>query len=175
MKTRPVLVILITLVMGFVLGMLTSAQIRLHRLKPMRMFFSEEEFRAGFFKTIQPDEKQKAIIEQILNKYATRNSDLQSNFRKELNSNMKDMRKELDQNLTKDQIARLKEMDSRRMEMIRQGMYRHRNDSSRFRRDMRSRQLYRRPEPDDLGTPGGPPPMPVPPPPDNQSSTDSIY
>ena len=50
---------------GFVLGMLTSAQIRFNRLKPVRVFFSEERFREGFYKIIQPDEKQKAEINQL--------------------------------------------------------------------------------------------------------------
>ncbi len=109
-----------TLIIGFVLGMLTSAQMRYHRLKPVRVFFSEERFREGFYQAIQPDEQQKAKIELILDKYAKINSELQNNFRKELDASMKEFRKELDSNLTKEQIARLKEMDERRQEMIRQ-------------------------------------------------------
>ena len=70
MKTKSILVILVTLIIGFILGMLTSAQIRYHRLKPVRVFFSEERFREGFYKTIQPDEQQKAKIDQVLDKYA---------------------------------------------------------------------------------------------------------
>ncbi len=119
MKTRSILVILLTLVIGFILGMLTSAQIRYHSLNPVRMYFSEERFREGFYHTIQPNEQQKAKIDVILDKYAKINSDLRSNFRKELDASMKDFRKELDSNLTKDQLARLKDMDERRQEMIR--------------------------------------------------------
>jgi hypothetical protein len=132
MKAKPVLLVVIILVIGFILGMLTSAQIRIHRLKPVRVYFSEERFREGFFKTIQPDEKQKAEIEKILDKYAGFNSELQDNFRKELDSNMKELRKELDSKLTKEQLARLKEMDERRQEMIRQSRRIH-NDSSDYR------------------------------------------
>jgi hypothetical protein len=43
------------------------------------------------------------------------------------------MRKELDSNLTKDQIARLKEMDERRQEMMRQERERRKNDTVNFR------------------------------------------
>jgi hypothetical protein len=46
---------------------------------------------------------------------------------------MKDFRKELDLNLTKEQIARLKDMDDRRQKMIRESLKNHENDSSRFR------------------------------------------
>jgi hypothetical protein len=159
MKTRPLLVILITLIIGFVLGMLTSAQLRFHRLKPMRMFFSEERFREGFYKTVQPDEKQKVKIDLIIDKYAKKNSELQDDFRKELDSNFKDLRKELDQVLTKDQIARLRALDKRREEMIRQNMSRHKNDSTGFHRGM-GPGLNDRFGPGDSRMPDGPPPPP---------------
>jgi hypothetical protein len=119
MKAKPILLVLMTLLIGFVIGMLTSAQIRLNRLKPVRLYFSEERFREGFFKTIQPDEKQKAEIEKILDKYAKLNSELLNTFRKGTDTNIKELRKELASKLSKEQLARLKEMEERRMEMIR--------------------------------------------------------
>jgi hypothetical protein len=129
MKARLILVVLLTLIIGFILGMLTSAQIRYHRLKPVRVYFSEEKFRDGFYKTIQPEGEQKAKIDLILDKYAKINSELQNNFRRDLDASMKEFRKEVDLNLTKDQIARLKEMDERRQEMIRQNRRNHENDT----------------------------------------------
>jgi hypothetical protein len=129
MKAKPILLVVLTLVIGFVIGMLTSAQIRFNRLKPVRVYFSEDRFREGFFKIIQPDEKQKAVIDEIIKKYARINSELQGKFRKETDSNMKELRKELDSKLTKDQLARLKEMDERREKMIKEGR-KHRNDST---------------------------------------------
>jgi hypothetical protein len=137
MKTRPILLGIITLIIGFVIGMLTSAQLRLHRLRPVRMYFSEERFREGFYKTIQPDEAQKAKIDLILDKYGKLNSETQNNFRKELDSNVKAMRKELDLNLTKEQLARLKEMDEKRQEMMRQERKRRDNDTTGFKNDRR--------------------------------------
>jgi hypothetical protein len=159
MKTRPVLLGIITLIIGFVIGMLTSAQLRLHKLKPVRVYFSEERFREGFYKTIQPDEEQKAKIDLILNKYAKLNSELQGNFRKELDANFRAMRKELDSNLTKEQLARLKEMDERRQEMMRQERKKHENDTTRFgnnRRRYPDRSSSTAPGPDEP-----PPPPPV--------------
>jgi hypothetical protein len=169
MKTKPILLVVITLVIVFILGMLTSAQIRLHKLKPVRLYFSEERFREGFFKTIQPDEKQKAEIVQILDKYAKMNSELQNNLRKELDSNIKEMRKELDSKLTKEQLSRLKDMDERRQEMIRQNR-RNRNDSSNFR-NMRPGMHGGRSFRDDRQMPPGErPPLP---PPDTNKLPDS--
>ena len=159
MKAKPVLVIIGTLVLGFVLGMLTSAQLRFHRLKPVRMYSSEERFRDGFFKVIQPDEKQKASIEEVLDRYAKINSEIQGNFRKDLDESMNNMRKEIDSQLKKEQIARLREMDERRKEMIRQN----RNMKDTLRRGEHGRygnrsQYQGRPRPDGSGRPPQPPP-----------------
>lgn len=167
MKTRTILLGIITLIVGFVLGMLTSAQLRYHKLKPVRVYFSEDRFREGFYKTIQPDEKQKVKIDLILDKYAKINSETQNDFRKELDSNVKALRKELDSQLTKEQLARLKDMDDRRQEMMRQERERHKNDTTDFRNFRRQHQ-DRYPgrggsfEPGGQPSPNGPPPPPVP-------------
>jgi hypothetical protein len=129
MKAKSILVVLLTLIIGFILGMLTSAQIRYHRLKPVRVYFSEERFRDGFYKTIQPDAQQKAKCDLILDKYARINTELQNNFRRDLDGSMNEFRKEVDLILTKDQITRLKEMDDRRQKMIRQNRRNHENDT----------------------------------------------
>jgi hypothetical protein len=129
------IIIIATLIIGFVLGMLTSAQIRYHRLNPVRMFFSEERFREGFYRTVQPDEQQKAKIDLVLDKYARITGDLQHSFRKELDSTMREFRKEIDTYLTKDQISRLREMDERRQKMIQHNRMMHTNDSADYRGD----------------------------------------
>jgi hypothetical protein len=183
MKAKPILLVIITLIIGFILGMLTSAQLRYHRLKPVRVYFSEERFREGFYKIIEPNEKQKTEIEKILEKYAKLNSELQDNFRKELETNMKEFRKEIDSKLTKEQLARLKEMDERRQEMIRQvrkdrgdslnngGMRPFDRDGGRFPDGGNMRRNMRQERPNDRpGPPEGMPPLP---PPDSAPSTDS--
>ncbi len=119
MKTRPVILVVVTLVIGFLLGMLTSAQIRNHRLKPVRVFYSEEKFRDGMYTAIQPTEEQKVKIDQILDKYSKLNSEATSSFRKEFEARMEKFRTELDSNLTPEQIVRLKELDAQRQKMIR--------------------------------------------------------
>ena len=133
MRAKPIIVVVITLIIGFILGMLTSAQIRYHKLKPVSVYFSADRFQNGFYNVIEPDAKQKEKIDNVLKKYALINSDLQNNFRKQLDSNMSEFRKEIDKNLTKEQTARLKDMDDKRREMIRVNWKNHENDSSRFR------------------------------------------
>lgn len=147
MKTRSIILVIITLVIGFVLGMLTSAQIRYKKLQPVRMYFSPERFREGFYKVIQPDDKQKEEIDAVIEKFAKINGDLQNNFRREFETNMKDFRKEVDSKLTKEQLARLKEMDEKRQEMIRQARLKNANDSTGHRFDYRHRRDFEGPPP----------------------------
>lgn len=133
MKTKPVLIIILFLLIGFVLGMLTSAQLRYHRLKPMRIYFSDKHFREGFYNVIQPDDKQKEEIDAILDKYARINGTTQRKFRREMDSILKSMQKELDSKLTKDQLTRVKEMEEKRQKMIRIERKKHRKDTVDFR------------------------------------------
>lgn len=125
MKTKPVILVIVTLVIGFLLGMLTSGQIRNHRLKPVRVFFSEERFREGMYKAIQPTEEQKVKIDQILDKYSKLNGEATATFRKEFEARMEKFRNEVDSNLTPEQIARLKELDAQRQKMIKSGRGNH--------------------------------------------------
>ena len=118
MKTRPVILVVVTLVIGFFLGMLTSAQLRNHRLKPVKVFYSEGKFREGMYQAIQPTDEQKVIIDQILDKYSKLNSDATAAFRRDFETRMEKFRTEIDSNLTPEQIGRLKELDAQRMEMI---------------------------------------------------------
>lgn len=147
MKAKPVIIIIVTLAIGFIIGMLVSAQIRYHRLKPVRVFFSEQRFRDGFYNVIQPDDKQKTTIDELLKKYAKINSSYQNDLRKRLDSTMKEFWKELEPALTKDQVARLKEMEQRRIEMWRQNQ-KNRGDSLNFRDRDRGRRGMPPPPPD---------------------------
>lgn len=131
MKTRSVIIIVVTLIIGFALGMLTSAQLRFQKLRPVRVFFSEERFRDGLYKVIEPDDKQKASIEDILDKYAKIIGTLQGEFRRNFDASMKDFRKEIESKLTKEQIARLREMDEKREKMIREARQNMHNDTIR--------------------------------------------
>jgi len=131
MKIRAIILVISTLIIGFILGMLVSAQIRYARLKPVRILFSEERFREGFFKMLQPDEQQEKTITQILSRYAKLNTAIQSDFRRKTDSLLKELWKEIEPNLTREQIERLKEAEQRRLEMIKRS-WRPQGDSLRF-------------------------------------------
>ncbi len=139
MKKRSIILIIITLLIGFVIGMLTSAQLRYQKLKPVRVFFSAERFREGLYNTIQPDEAQKADIEEVLDKYAKEMSDMQEEFRRDFDTKMKAFRKEIDSKLTKEQISRIREMEEKREEMFRKNRREGSNDTLNRRFDNRRR------------------------------------
>ncbi|HCU20481.1 MAG: hypothetical protein A2X05_06315 [Bacteroidetes bacterium GWE2_41_25] len=139
MKTRPVILVVVTLIIGFFLGMLTSAQIRNYRLKPVRVFYSEEKFRQGMYQAIQPDEGQKVKIDAILDKYSKMNSEATAAFRKEFETRMDKFRNELDSNLTPEQIVRLKELDEQRRKMMKSHRNGRRSDYDEHKRGERQR------------------------------------
>jgi hypothetical protein len=137
MKAKTILFVIGILLIGFVIGMLTSGQIRNQKLKPVRFFFSADKFREGMYNIIQPTEEQKVEIDQILDKYEKLNQDLQNDFRREFETNMRAFRKEVDSKLTRDQLARIREMDEKRQEMIREGRRNRQDDSASRRFDRR--------------------------------------
>lgn len=134
MKAKPVILVIITLVIGFIIGMLTSAQIRLHRMRPVRFYLPREEFREGFYKVIQADEKQKVQLENILNNYDELNNNLLNDYRKGFEQNVKAMQKDLESLLTREQQDKLKEIDKRREEMFREARKNFAGDSLNNRR-----------------------------------------
>ena len=131
MKTKSIILALTTLAVGFLLGMLTSSQLRNQRLRPVRVFFAEERFKEGMYQAIQPTEEQKVKIDNILDKYSKLNSEAGTAFRKEFEVRMVQFRNEIDANLTPEQVIRLKGLDEQRRGMVkvrRDGRHRNNHD-----------------------------------------------
>ena len=137
MTTKSIILALATLIVGFLLGMLTSSQLRSQRLKPVRVFFSEERFKEGMYQEINPTEAQKAKIDKILDRYSKLNSEAGEAFRKEFEERMEKFRSEIDANLTPEQIVRLKDLDEQRKEMVKKNRRHDRNRFDRFDNDRR--------------------------------------
>ncbi len=119
MKTKAIILVLLTLVIGFFLGMLTSATIRHHRMKSLRVYSSEQRFREGFYSSINPTDSQKVSIDAILNKYAAENRLLVVNFRKEMEVMMDSMKMEIEPLLTEEQLKNLRDRESEMKDMFR--------------------------------------------------------
>lgn len=133
MKTKIILLVIISLVLGLLIGFLTSSRLRLRKLEPVRTYFSADHFREGLYRIIEPDDDQKEKIDQILDKHVRAGAELHSRIRKEIDSSFKAMRKELDAVLTREQLDKLKEMDKRRLEMMKQNRKAMMNDTTHFK------------------------------------------
>lgn len=121
MKTKAILLVTLTLVIGFVLGMLTSAHLRHIKMKSVRMYSSEQRFRDGIYSSINPDDEQKEKIDVILNKYSSLNRIEVSNFRKELEALMDQMRAEIEPLLSAEQLEQLRLREEEMKDMFRRG------------------------------------------------------
>lgn len=132
MKAKPLYLVLLVFVIGFILGMLTSAWIRNKRLKPVRMVLSEQRYIGYLSRIIEPTEDQINIFNDLVKKYGALNGELNKKFFDGINSNMEEFRKEIDSNLTKEQKSKLKEFEDERKRGFEEFM-KNREGSTRYR------------------------------------------
>jgi len=138
-----------TLLLGFAIGILTSAQLRHKRMRPVRMYASENYFKEHLYKVVEPDSVQKAELDFIIEKYGESFRELNASFWKDFELLMDEQWNEINPVLRKDQIEKLEEFDRNRREMMKE--FRRRNDSGD------STRFNRRPRHDrEHGAPGRP-------------------
>ncbi len=106
-KIKIILALAGTLIIGFALGMLTSAQIRNAHLKKYRSFSSTDRFIYGTLHMIDPTPEQKEKILPVIRKYASENNVLRERYRNDFIALMKDFKKELYPYLTDAQKERM--------------------------------------------------------------------
>lgn len=126
MKNKPVLIIAITLVIGFFLGFLTNGIIRNQQLKRFRSFSSAEGFKYRTLKMVEPTEEQMKDLLPVLDKFAKKNQDVRKEYAKEFRNLLKEYHSELKPLLTDEQIKKMESFSKRR-------------PSYKGRRDSRSR------------------------------------
>lgn len=127
---------IITLLIGFFLGILISAQLRHKRMRPLRIYSSEQQFKESIYRHIQPNEDQVEVLDEIISRYGMEGSDLQRNFRKEFEDLMTNFWDELKPELTEEQINSMDETLKQRRDAMRRFRY----DSSSSRGNRHSRQ-----------------------------------
>ncbi len=124
MKAKSVIVIVATLLIGFVLGFLTNGQLTRQRFQRFVHQGSYEGFKVRVMDIIRPDQKQIKVIEPILDKYAEKVEESVSTSRLELKSLHEEMLNELKPYLDTQQLARLEHVHQkfeRGWKMHRQG------------------------------------------------------
>ena len=120
-KIKSGIILLTTLLIGFVIGFLTSTQVKESRIRELRTFGSAEGFRFMMEHMLELDDEQKDEIRPVVDKYAKKNFELMKNFRGEFSVLMKEFHKELTPYLTPEQIERLNEFGKRGREMRKRG------------------------------------------------------
>jgi len=113
MKIRAVLTIIISLLVGFVFGYLTSGQLVKHEMQKRRSHSYQETFVFRTLSVIHPTENQKDSIMPILNNYATRAVTLKDKVSKDFEALMTEMKLELKPYLTEEQFKMLQENNER--------------------------------------------------------------
>jgi len=126
-NTKPVILIIITLIIGFLIGMLTSAQLRNKRMKPVRIYSSGSQLKHTVYRYLEPTEEQVEKLDVIFDDFSKQNRDLQMKFRKEFEDLMESNWSEIKPMLSKEQLDKLEEMNDRRSQATR----RYRPDSSK--------------------------------------------
>ena len=122
-KIKSGICLLTTLLIGFVIGYLTSTQVKENRIRELRSFGSAEGFKFMMEHMLELDEIQKDAIKPVVDKYAKENFELMKNFRGEFSELMKEFHKELTPHLTPEQIERLNEFGERGREMRGKGEF----------------------------------------------------
>jgi len=106
-KVKITLIIIITLALGIVIGAMLNRALLQHRINRAFSWRSPEFMINNFIDIIEPDQEQRKLIREILNKNAERMMELRENHRKELQESFESLQKELDLILTPEQKRRL--------------------------------------------------------------------
>ncbi|MCF8223093.1 MAG: hypothetical protein K9J25_08080 [Bacteroidales bacterium] len=144
MKLKITLLAVLTLVLGFIIGILVSAKLRHNRLRPVRTSVSERYFREHLYRVIDPDSQQIEKLDIIIREYGKNFHELSSDYRQSIDSLMDMQWKEIRPVLSRDQIKRLEEMEEKRREAMKEFRNKKRMDpDKRFDRS-RDRDRYHR-------------------------------
>jgi len=148
-KIKSGILLLTILLIGFVIGFLTSNQVKESRIRELRTFGSAEGFKYMMEHMLELDDKQKDAIKPVVDNYAKKNFELMKNFRGEFSVLMKEFHKELTPHLTPEQIKRLNEFGERGREMRKKGEYSRRGKGRHDRRPGNDSNRKRPPESSD--------------------------
>ena len=109
MKTRSILILSATLVIGIAIGMLISVQIQNAQMKKFRSFGSREGFKKLTFHIIEPTSEQTRKIEPVIDEFTRKNDSLRKVYKSDFKTLMKEYKDELYPLLTSEQIKRLED------------------------------------------------------------------
>lgn len=106
-KVKTALIIIITLVMGIIIGAMLNRALLQHRINRAFSWRLPDFMITNFENIIEPDQEQSKLIREILNRHAKRMMEIRENHRKELQESFESLQKEMDLILTPEQKRRL--------------------------------------------------------------------
>lgn len=115
MKTRIVLLIIGSILLGFVGGFFTSGQVAKKRMHKIMRSQEPKAMNQRLINTIDPDEEQEKVIRSIIKKHMERIRTERKNHHSEMKSAHESMFNEIEEVLDEDQKQRLKKL---KMKMI---------------------------------------------------------
>ena len=110
MKVKTTVVIIITLIIGIVLGAMLNRTFLHQRIRRAFDAVNPNRFTMILERAIDPTAEQKKQIREILQKHSKDISDLRKNLRDGMQSSLQSLQKELDFVLTPEQKERLEKM-----------------------------------------------------------------
>lgn len=109
MKTKAILTIFISLLIGFILGFIASGQLQKKEVKKRHKIPYKEMFINRTLEMTRATEEQKEILIPVISEYADKSIELKNKVSNEFDSLMLQMHKDLQPLLTEDQYRSFEE------------------------------------------------------------------
>lgn len=109
LKVKITFLIIITLVIGIVIGAMLNRAVSQNRIRRILERRNPPIFISFYERIIEPNADQRDSVRKVLDKYAQRLSKIRTNFQDELQSSFESMKAELEPLLTAEQKERLEE------------------------------------------------------------------
>ena len=103
-KIKPKLILIATVLIGFVLGFLVSGQLTKREMNELMRWGTTEGFKEIVIETIEPKPEQESEVNLIGDKYANFNGELHNKWKKEHGELMRALTVELNTVLTPEQM-----------------------------------------------------------------------
>lgn len=113
MKTKPVLIIIATLIIGFMLGFLTNGHFTQQKIHRFVKQGTHDGFKERLYHIIKPDEQQLLQIDTIVDRFALKIHSSIVSSRKEIDSLNHQLEQGLQPYLHPDQLERLSNIHQR--------------------------------------------------------------
>lgn len=139
MRKKIIILSCFIFVVAFFLGIFTTAQIRNHKIRQVKPYFSEREYVRHISRMVDLSEEQKETFGSIADKYIKENGKLTRDYFKVFGDNMKKFESEIDSRLTEEQKDRIKKIEEERRQMFEDFMEKRKNDSVEWENEHRYR------------------------------------